>query len=268
MPRRTSRSALAVLLLACAAAAGQDPPNKYAVAGVDDDRLVDAFVAELRRAVARDDRRGVAAMIRYPIVVWAGALRVPVADAETLVARYDAVFTPALKAVVATGALAATSAGIAIGPGLILVAPDEHRQLKIADIRIPMTSVADPASAPRAGGTGVRAPGRTAPRRVIFQSGRESARMLGSVSSGAKDTYLVWAAAGSLLDVRIEGVRGLSVVVRVFDAGTGKPVDARADRGLRVWTGRVPSQGDCRIEVSHAGTVAGTLDYSLVVTRR
>jgi len=227
---------------------------------------VDAFVADLRRAVARDDRRGVAAMIRYPIVVWAGALRVPVADAETLLARYDVVFTPALKAVLATGALTATSAGIAIGPGLILVAPDEHRQLKIAEIRIPMTSVADPASAPRAGGTGARAPGRSAPRRVMFQSGRESARMLGSVSSGTKDTYLVWAAAGSLLDVRIEGVRGLSVVVRVF--GTGKPVDARADRGLRVWTGRAPSQGDCRIEVSHAGTVAGTLDYSLVVTRR
>jgi len=257
-----------VLLLACAAAAAQDPSNKYAIAGVDDDRLVDAFVADLRRAVARDDRRGVARMIRYPLVVWSGALRVPVADAETLVAGYDAVFTPALKTIVATGALAATSAGIAIGPDLILVVPDERRQLKITVIRIPMTAVADPAPAPRAGGTGARAPGRSAPRRVIFRSGRESARLVGSVPSGTKDAYLVWAAAGSLLDVRIEGVRGLLVVVRVFDAGTGKPVDARADRGLRVWTGRVRSQGDYRIEVSHAGTTAGTLDYTLVVTRR
>lgn len=267
MPRLTSLSAPAVLLFSCAVGAAQEPSTRYAIAGVTDDRLVDVFLADLRRAVSRDDRQGVAAMIQYPIVVWAGGLRVPIPDAGALLDRYDAVFTPALEAVIAAGSLTATSDGIAIGPNLIVFAPDPRRQLKITVIRVPTTALPGPAPAPRTEAPRARAPGGLAPRRMVLRSGQESARAHGSVPPGATDTYLVWAAAGSLLDVRIEGVRGLSAVLRVCEAGTGKPV-AGADRGLRVWTGRAPSQGDYRIDVRHAGTTAGSLDYTLVVTRR
>ena len=42
-------------------------------------------------------------MIRYPIIVGIGGLRVPFADAAGLLARYDDIFTPALRDAIARG---------------------------------------------------------------------------------------------------------------------------------------------------------------------
>ena len=42
-------------------------------------------------------------MIRYPIIVGIGGLRVPFTDAAGLLARYDDIFTPALRDAIARG---------------------------------------------------------------------------------------------------------------------------------------------------------------------
>jgi hypothetical protein len=45
-----------------------------------DERLAAMFVRELQRAVARDDRAAVSALIQYPLTVFAGGLRIPIPD--------------------------------------------------------------------------------------------------------------------------------------------------------------------------------------------
>ena len=72
-----------------------------------------------------------------------------------------------------------------------------------------------------------------------------------------------------LLEVRIEGIAGRAVVGRVLDAATGAPVDARAREGTRVWVGRVPVEGDYRIEVVRTiSTGDPVLIYRLSVSLR
>src|SRR5919109_4437028 len=66
-----------------------------------DERSVAKFLTELQRAVARDDRTAVAALVRYPVTVFAGSIRIPIADAAAMVQSYDVVFTPALKSLIA-----------------------------------------------------------------------------------------------------------------------------------------------------------------------
>jgi hypothetical protein len=54
----------------------------------------DALLTELQRAISRDDRQAVAALIQYPITVATAGLRIPIRDAAALVESYDPVFTP------------------------------------------------------------------------------------------------------------------------------------------------------------------------------
>src|SRR5437870_4018201 len=72
-----------------------------------DERLAAMFVRELQRAVARDDRAAVSALIQYPVTVFAGGLRIPIPDAAALLQSYDVIFSPALKAVIARAAIPA-----------------------------------------------------------------------------------------------------------------------------------------------------------------
>ncbi len=62
-----------------------------------DEAAARAFLADVQRLVARDDRSAVAALIRYPILIASGTVQIPVADAAALVERYDVVFSPALR---------------------------------------------------------------------------------------------------------------------------------------------------------------------------
>jgi hypothetical protein len=194
------------------------------------------LLADLQRAIARDDRTAVAALVRYPMTVTAGEVRIPVADAAALARSYEAVFTPELQAAIRDGS--------AIRDGLIDVAGG-----RITAITLP----------PRAAAAGP-------PRRVPLQ---QTAQLSGTLARGGRDAFVVYLEKGRLLEARIDGVPGRSAVLQVFDPETGKPLDARAAAGARVWTGRVPRTGDYRIEVARtAAPAAEQLPYVLVIRRR
>lgn len=200
--------------------------------------------AALQQAIARDDRGAVSALIRYPIVVTSGDVRIPIADAAALAQSYDAVFTPELKAAIRDGS--------AVRDGLVRVATVGGAQ-KIAGITLP------PARPSRASG----------PARIVPGTQQRPAQRSGSLAPGGSDQYVVYVEKGRLLDARIERVRGREVVLRVLDAKTDRPVDARAGAGNRVWTGRVPESTDYRIEVTRQPHAGGeVLPYVLAVRVR
>ncbi len=64
-------------------------------------RELEVFLVALQKAVASDDRRKVASMIRYPIVVRVGGGNVLFKIPSSLVASYDLVFTPRRKKLIA-----------------------------------------------------------------------------------------------------------------------------------------------------------------------
>lgn len=92
--------------------------NPYAAAGISDPAHVTQFLARLKQAMAADDRAAVAAMVNYPITVQSRTYR----DAAALRANYARVFTPEVKAAVATARaddLFARDQGVMIGNGEI-----------------------------------------------------------------------------------------------------------------------------------------------------
>jgi hypothetical protein len=213
----------------------------------------DALLTELQRAISRDDRQAVAALIQYPITVATAGLRIPIRDAAALVESYDAVFTPELKAAIRDGS--------AIRGGLIQVTSVQG-VAKITGIAAPSGSqpAGDAAPSPR--------PAPRGPRRVTFGI-VEVAQLSGSLSAGRSEAFVVSVEKGRLLEARIDGIRGNDVVLKIRDAKTGKPLDAKAAAGARTWIGRVPESADYRIDVTRVAQQGGELlPYVLVVRRR
>jgi len=262
-------------VLAASSIHAQVPENSSILV---DTRLAESFLRDLQRALAHDDRQAVAAMIHYPITVFVGGFRVPIADASALVERYDLIFTPALKSVVdqsgagrasAAYPLASTGDSVTIGDTLI-VAQSVAGSLKITRITVPLSAPALP-TAPRAPTARSAAPRTTArdPRRVVFRGGQAFTQVDGVLAPGETSSYIVWAPKGELLEVRVDGVRGREIVARLVDDRNRAPIDARAGEGFRTWAGRVPASGDYRIEVVRL-TKDGqrALRYVIVVRRR
>lgn len=220
---------LATLLLSCLfVAADQAPPPQGS--------SLPQFVAALQQAVARNDRPAVAAMVRYPLTVSAGGLQIPVTDAKTFVSVYDTVMSPAVRQVIARGRV---PAGHPAGEGItfenaVTIAP--------ASGGFRVTSLAAPA-APRS-----TSPGEPIERQLTFRVGQPT-QVSGTLAPGGRDRFVFYAVRGALVDARLSGIPGRSVLLRIVEAGSGKPVDARADAGSRVWTGRVSADGSYRIEV-------------------
>jgi len=77
--------------------------RRYAAIGVRDDEIVHRGAQKFWRAVRSDDRAAVAASIRYPIRVMLDGKPVRLKGAEELLARYDAIFTPAYREAIAKG---------------------------------------------------------------------------------------------------------------------------------------------------------------------
>lgn len=69
------------------------------------------------------------------------------------------------------------------------------------------------------------------------------------LAPGARASYVVFVRKNRLLDVRVEGVRGRDVVARIVRAADGVAIDARTKEGVRTWSGRLPEDGDYRIDV-------------------
>ncbi|HZP48355.1 MAG TPA: hypothetical protein VFB07_07475 [Vicinamibacterales bacterium] len=235
-----------------------------AMQGGLDRTAVDRFVAELRRAVAAGDRAAVAARVQYPITVFAGGMRIPIADAAALGQSYAVIFTSALTSAIARDAPIVSGDTATIGAGAI-----EIRRiggaLEITRITVPVGG-GGAAARSDARGRGASPPADAAPDRIGIDVGR--AQRAGSLAPGARASYVVFVPKNRLLDVRIEGVRGRDVVARIVRATDGAPVDPRAKDGVRTWSGRVPEDGDYRIEVVRRSTGADRQLFTLIVTLR
>src|SRR3954466_4534942 len=126
----------------------------------------EALLAELQRAIARDDRQAVAALIRYPITVATMGVRIPIRDAAALVQSYEAVFTPELKAAIADRS--------AVRSGLIQIVPVEG-VFKVSELRPPVTGRAAPAA------SAATAKPQAGPRRLTFAAVQQIAQFSGTV---------------------------------------------------------------------------------------
>jgi hypothetical protein len=71
--------------------------RRYGAIGVKDDEVVHRGAQRFWRAVSSDERATVAASLRYPIRVMLGGKVVRLAGPDDLLARYDAIFTPAYR---------------------------------------------------------------------------------------------------------------------------------------------------------------------------
>jgi hypothetical protein len=93
--------------------------------------------------------------------------------------------------------------------------------------------------------------------------------LAGVLGRGQTASYVLRAAKGQLLTVRIERVRARAVVARIADSRSGAPLAARAAEGVRSWTGRVPADGDYRIDVVRLlQDTTPAIPYTLVVSLR
>jgi hypothetical protein len=228
---------------------------------------VTPFLTDLRRAINADDRSAVASLVQFPLVVLAGDLRIPIADRAALLQSYDVVFSPALKNAIAQAELPAAgraepAARVTISETFVTIGSDLMRlqivggALKIVRIREPLTG-----AAVKSGGHAEREP-----TRLTLRIGRT--QMSGTLAPNDHDVYIVTATKNQLIDARITGVTGRDIIVRVANAQTHAPVDARARDGVRTWTGRVPDDGEYEIDVVRLAAGEARLSYVLAISMR
>lgn len=237
-----------------------------------DDRSAGTFLHELQRAVARDDRAPVSTLIQYPLTVFAGGIRIPITDASAMLQNYDVVFTPALKMLISQAATpargrSASATPVVVAADVIMIGFDAVRiepvgsGLKITRITVPLAASTVESRA----GAGRRA-GRE-PQRLFLGVGQ--IQRAGALAMGDRDAYLLTALKNQLLEVRINGVSGRDIVARITSMKTRAPIDSRAQDGVRTWVGRIPEDGDYRIDVVRLAP-GGTsrLPYLIVVSMR
>lgn len=108
--------------LSMASATGGSLDSRYAVAGASDDVEVEANAQAFWMAVKKYDKRAVARLIAYPMIVQVGGRRENIPDEETLLKSYDKIFTKAFrKAILATTPhnMFANYSGIMLGSGIV-----------------------------------------------------------------------------------------------------------------------------------------------------
>jgi hypothetical protein len=222
------------------------PPSGYQPAGQPAaGSSMAQFIATLQRAVSRNDRQAVAGMVSYPLEVRAGTLQIPVADSAAFVKLYESLITSGMKSVISRARVPAggqKSASVTTGSngaltfeGALTIAP--------AGGGFKITQLTVPPSAPQSS-----SPGVAVARHLTFKVGTPT-QVSGTLMPGGADRYEFHGEQGVFVDVRLSGVPGRTVLLHIVDSKTGKAVDARADAGTRVWTGRLPAASQYRIEV-------------------
>ena len=221
------------------------------------DARLDAFLVSVQRACASNDRRAMAALVQYPLTVFAGGWNIPVKDRAAFLQSYDAFFTEDVKE-----AIGGASTKVRIEPNVAFLPFGNVLRIKpfAGSFRIVAIMMPPP-------GTRVRAARRETVR-VSFPARQDWTAYAGSLAAGEHESYLVRAKRNEFLEVRIDGFAGRAIVAHVRDAG-GSALDTRARDGTRVWAGRVPAEGDYRIDVVRT-TQDGdpALLYKLTVTLR
>jgi hypothetical protein len=209
-------------------------------------RLLDAF--------ARNDRRAVAGMVRYRLDVDAGGLIVPVVNAPTLLKMWDAVFPPEVRCMIERQPMTVDAGGASFGGGRMRVDRGADG-LKIARLTLPP-------------GYGTGLAGK--PRPVLFKWGKGLATYRGRLSADNVDVYLVQARAGDLLNAQLQSISVAAATVRVVQTTGNRELAAAGPAGSearRLWAGRVPENGEYRVEVVRRGAYCDpAVNYQLKVS--
>jgi hypothetical protein len=221
------------------------------------DSRLETFLGNVQRACARGDRQALAALVQYPLTVFAGGWNIPVKDRATFLQSYDAFFTEDVKE-----AIAGASTKVRIEPNVSFLPFGNVLRIKPAGGSFRIVAIVMPPP-----GTRMRA-ARRETIRVSFPARQDWTAYAGSLAAGEHESYLVRAKRNELLEVRIDGFAGRAIVAHVLDEASAA-LDMRAREGTRVWAGRVPADGDYRIDVvrtTRDGDPA--LVYRLTVTLR
>jgi hypothetical protein len=225
----------------------------------------EAFRRQLLDAFARGDRRAVAGMVRYRLVVDAGGLMVPVMSRADLLRMWDIVFPPEVRCMIDQSAMpragqpapkyaiSVDSGGASFGDGRMRVDRGADG-LKITRLVLP------PGYGSGLGGK---------PRQVLFRWGKGLAAYRGRLSADNVDVYLVQARAGDLLNAQLERVSGEDASVRVVQQSGNRMLPSSGPVGRdarRLWAGRVPETGEYRVEVVRRGAYCDPpVNYQLKV---
>jgi hypothetical protein len=221
------------------------------------DARLDAFLASVQRTCASNDRRAMAALVLYPLTVFASGWNIPVKDRAAFLQSYDAFFTEDVKE-----AIAGASTKVRIEPNVAFLPFANVLRIKPAGGSFRIVAIVMPPPGMR-----VRA-ARRETTRVSFPARQDWTAYAGSLAAAEHESYMVRARRNELLEIRIDGFAGRAIVAHVLDPA-GAALDARAREGTRVWAGRVPAEGDYRIDVvrtTRDGDPA--LVYRLTVTLR
>lgn len=207
------------------------------------------FLDDLQRAVARGDKPAVAAMFEYPATIITSGARVPVLDRRSLIRLYAVAFPPEMQGVIAMARVpqvgqpppvyrvALDGEGLTIGSAWIWARRTGGR-FRIVRMIVPSNWVVIG-----------NAPAAPPPRRVRLLAGQSSALLSGTLRPFEVQSYVVWAAKGQRLQVKLDGFAGREVVARIIDSKTGSPVDRRAADGARNWSATIEESADYRIDV-------------------
>jgi hypothetical protein len=226
----------------------------------------EAFRQKLLDAFARGDRRAVAGMVRYRLVVDAGGLMVPVVDRATLIQMWDVVFPPEVRCLIEGSGvprpgqpppryqIRIDAGGAWYGDGRIR-ADRGVDGLKITRMTLPP-------------GFGSGAAGK--PRQVLFKWGKGRSIYRGRLSADNVDVYLVQARSGDLLNAQLARVGVDDASVRVVQHAGDRVLSAAGPAGSearRLWAGRVPETGEYRVEVVRRGAYCDpAVNYQLTVS--
>jgi hypothetical protein len=205
----------------------------------------DALFSQLTDALRRGDRPAVAALMDFPITVNISGLRLPVANAETFLERYADIFTPAMRGAIERADPAAVTTALVAG------------RLRVKALVVPLDE-------PRSSSDAAEPPASQTPRRINVRAGPRPTMFSGALGRGT-DTYLLFVPKGQFVEIRLERV-GRAAVVRVTNARTSAPLNARSAAGSVVVSGRPTSDGEYRIEVQRTAAADGEpLPYLLSV---
>jgi hypothetical protein len=225
-----------------------------------------AFRQKLLDAFERGDRRAVAGMVRYRLVVDAGGLMIPIVDRATLTKMWDVVFPAEVRCLMeGSGVLrpgqAAPRYQIRVDAGGAWYGDGRIRADRGAD-GLKITRMTLPP------GFGSSAAGK--PRPVLFKWGKGRSTYRGRLSADNVDVYLVQARAGDLLNAQLARVGVSDASVRVVQHSGNRVLSAAGPAGSearRLWAGRVPETGEYRVEVVRRGAYCDpAVNYQLTVS--
>jgi len=252
--------ARAVGLVVCLALTTAGPVHAQTVQEKD----AEAFRQKLVDALAKSDRRSVAGMVRYRLVVDAGGMAVPIVDQATLLKLWDVAFPPEVRCLIEQSAIARAghapkyairvdTGGMFLGDGRIRVDRGADG-LKITRIILP------PGYGSGLGGK---------PRQVVFRWGKGQNAYSGRLSADNVDVYLVNARKGELLNAQLQRVRVEQASLRVVQQSGNRtltPTSPSAGDAQRGWAGPVPDTGEYRVEVVRRGAYCDpAVNYQLKI---